>query len=234
MYDPLETKTSEKYLEKILKACEKKEILGKIAVIGGWGVKYLINKEYLRATGREYLKSRDIDLFIPSSVAEKFLRIIKEIGFMPSAYKFRYEVICTREKGKKISEEQARKQPVHNLIYVFLDVFSEKKTKLGAWVIPELGDAKKIMINSTPVLDAEHLLKIKTVSFFEREKLDKRFKDACDAYALIFYSGLDKKKADRHLIKRLAESDEYCYFIAEQLYGDPLKAGLIRRSLEQL
>ena len=60
MYDELETNLSFEYLKKIIE--EYKEF--KIGVIGGWAVYFYINNNYRKAFGIDYLKSRDIDLYI--------------------------------------------------------------------------------------------------------------------------------------------------------------------------
>ena len=135
MYDPIETDISYEYL---LKLVEKAADL-RFAIIGGWGIFLHIKKEYTAAFGREYLKSRDIDVFIDARGEMGFLKIIKELGFKESSYNFRYELIYDREEKKIISSEKAKKKQVFNLIYIFLDVFSNKKTKkLGSWIFPNL------------------------------------------------------------------------------------------------
>lgn len=233
MYDPIETDMSQKYL---LKLKEKVESL-RFAIIGGWGVFLHVKNEYQRAFGKEYLKSRDIDVFIDAKDEKDFLSIIKELGFRESAYYFRYELIYDREEKKIVSSEEAKKRHIFNLIYIFLDVFSNKKTeKLGSWVIPELEKAKIEKIESCPVLDIDSLLNLKIISFFEREKLDKELKDACDIYALLLYSekkfklNLNIKKAIGKIISR----DDLQSYIAENVLGDSSKASLVVSILRKL
>ena len=60
MYDPIETDIS---YESLLKLMEKAADL-RFAIIGGWGIFLHVKKEYTAAFGREYIKSRDIDVFI--------------------------------------------------------------------------------------------------------------------------------------------------------------------------
>ena len=232
MYDPTETDISYKYMVTL----NEKAAGLKWAVIGGWGVYLHVNDEYLRAFGREYLKSRDIDIFISSKNEEEFYRIVKNMGFKESAYSLRYELIYDREEKKIIHHEKARDKHVFNLIYIFLDVFSERKTKkIGSWVFSELEKAKIEQKGPFPVLDINSMIELKATSFFEREKLDKELKDACDIYALLLYSG--KKIKATLLIKKAAEKiisrPDLQGYIAEQVLGDSLKASLVNINLRK-
>src|SRR3989344_3120296 len=227
MYDPLETDISYEYLIKL-----KDKATGlRFGIIGGWGVFFHVNEEYKRAFGRDYLKSRDIDVFIGSNDEEKFDKVIADMEFKPSSYNFRYELIYDRTEKVIIPLEKAKKKHIFDLIYVFLDVFSDKKTKtVGSWVFPHLSKAKIENISNCPVLDINALIDLKATSFFEREKLDKELKDACDIYALLFYSAykikpnIVIKKAIEKLVSRL-DLQEY---IAENVLGDSLKVGLVK------
>jgi len=209
----------------------------RFAIIGGWGVFLHVKKEYQKAFGKEYLKSRDIDVFIDAKDEKSFLKIIKDLGFKESAYYFRYELIYDREEKKIVSSEEAKKRHVFNLIYVFLDVFSNRKTeKLGSWVLPELEKAEIEKIDNCPVLDIDSLLSLKITSFFEREKLDKELKDACDIYALFFYSG-NKFKLNLKLkksIEKIISRDDLQNYIAENVLGDSSKASLVVSILRKL
>lgn len=233
MYDPLETDISYKYM---IKLNEKAAALN-WAVIGGWAVFLHVNDEYQKAFGREYLKSRDIDIFISSKNEEIFYKTIKALGFEESSYSFRYELIYDREEKGIIPHENAKSKHVFNLIYIFLDVFSDKKTKkIGSWVFSNLEKAKIEKIDMFPVVEINFLLELKATSFFEREKLDKELKDACDIYTLLFYSG--KKIKLTQLVKKAAEKiisrPDLQEYIAEQVLGDGLKASLVSINLRRL
>jgi len=185
----------------------------RFAIIGGWGVFLRVKKEYQRAFGKEYLRSRDIDIFVDSKEEINFLKNIKSLGFIESTYKFRYKLVYDREEKKIITSEQAKKRFIFNLIYIFLDVFSNKETKIaGSWVISDLGKAQIEKIEEFPVLDVNSLLQLKTASFFEREKLDKELKDACDIFALLFYS--EKKFKSNLMVKKAL----VCLHISLSLY----------------
>ncbi|MEK6876787.1 MAG: hypothetical protein AABX63_05200 [Nanoarchaeota archaeon] len=233
MYDSAETDISYEYL---LKLKDKAKSL-RWAVIGGWGVFLQAKKEYQKAFGKEYIKSRDIDVFIDAKYEDAFLKIIKDLGFKESSYKFRYELVYDRDDKKIISSEKAKERHIFNLIYIFLDVFSNKKAKkLGSWVFPDLDKAEIENIEGFPVLGIKPLIDLKIVSFFGREKLDKELKDACDIYALLIYSGkkaalsLNAKKAIDKIISRPDLQD----YIAEQVLGDSLKSSLVGVVLRRL
>lgn len=232
MYDPVETDLSFEYL---LNLCRMSAGL-RLAVIGGWGVYFHVSREYKRAFGTEYLKSRDIDVLVDAGDELRFLEIIKKLGFSKSAYSFRYELVYDREEKALVRPEAVKKRPVFNLAYVFLDVFSNKKTKkLGSWVFDNVSLITK-EIDNIPVLDVGVMLKLKTESFFEREKLDKELKDACDIYALLFYA--DKRpNSDTFVTKaalKILKRPDLQEFIAREVLGDAFKAGIVRKSLEGL
>ena len=233
MYDPIETDISYEYLSKLNEKASKI----RWAVIGGWGVFLQVKKEYLGAFGQEYLKSRDIDVFIDSGYEKEFFNIITNLGFKSSSYGFRYELIYDREEKKIIPNEKAKKKEIFNLIYIFLDVFSDKKTKeIGSWVFQDLTNVKIDKIGDYPILGLNSLLRLKVNSFFEREKLDKELKDACDIFALLFYSG-KKFKIDirlRKAIEKIIARHDLQDYIAENVLNDNLKSSLVAGMLRGL
>ncbi len=233
MYDIAETEISYDYMLKL----NEKAVSLKFAVLGGWAVYLQVKKTYNAAFGKDYLKSRDIDVFVDAKDEEKFFQVIKSFGFKESAYNFRYELIYDRVDKSIISTEQAKKKQIFNLIYIFLDIFSNKKTKkLGSWVLAELNVTKIETVEGFPVLTVETLLALKAVSFFEREKLDKELKDACDIYALLMYSG-KKSKINLMLkkaIEKIISRQDLQEYIAENVLGDSLKSSLVNLSLKGL
>jgi len=108
IYDPLETEASRKVLLELLDELKLDENFG---LVGGWAVHSLIHENFLRATGREFLRSRDIDVFIncKSDFPRRFARTIKKIGFVPGEYRFRYTLILDRDSMEKLSEDEARR-----------------------------------------------------------------------------------------------------------------------------
>lgn len=233
MYDPVETELSYSYLSKLQEGCKKL----RWALLGGWAVYLQVQDNYQRAFGKEYLRSRDIDFYIDAADQVKLAEVIQKLRFVPSAYHFRYELIYEREEKKIISTEEAKQKSIFNLIYLFLDVFSDKETKaVGSWVFPELKAAELEFIRETPVLSVSSLLNLKINAFFQREKSDKELKDACDIYALLFYSNKKPElTASLHqAIKKILFRIEVQKFIAEQVLGDSLKTDLVVYSLRGL
>ena len=230
MYDAHETETSKKYMYELLKHSSSINI----ALIGGWAAYIYVNSNYRKAFGLNYLMSRDIDVFIDVKHEKKFADLIKNLGFQKSAYPFRYEIIYDKVSNKIITQEQAKKQRIFNLFYIFLDLFSNKPTKLlGTWCIGSLNNSKRIFIDNIPILDINSLILLKTTSFFEREKLDKELKDACDLYALVFYSeqNLELTELLKHALDKILNREDLCEFISEQVLRDSLKAGIVKRTI---
>jgi len=241
MYDILETDLSFEYLKKISRI--KNTIL-----IGGWATYFYVNENYRKAFGLEYIKSRDIDIFIKSIYLSKFIKEIKKLGFTPSPYFFRYELIYNRNKNKIVTEKEARKQPIYDLVYVFLDLFTDQKSE-NAWYldifkktkifkIEKAGsfDSGVFDVNKYIVCDINTLLELKCVSFFEREKLDKEFKDACDIYALLIYSEKIFKvtKNIKNSIEKIIKRRDLSEFIAENVLRDVTKVNIVISNLAKI
>lgn len=251
IYDPLETEASRKVLLELLDELKLDENFG---LVGGWAVHSLIHENFLRATGREFLRSRDIDVFIncKSDFPRRFARTIKKIGFVPGEYRFRYTLILDRDSMEKLSEDEARRKRVFELIYVFLDVLGNGESdSVGVWpskIVAEAIDRKAMKILAIDgrkvfVPKEDFLFLLKVDSFLKRETKEKRMKDACDIYGLLFYSPakiLELVKGDpwkSEIASRGLEAmleDETLEFVAGTLFGDRLKSGLVRRNLLQL
>ena len=228
MYDILETDLSFEYLKRILE-------LKNTILVGGWAIYFYVNQNYRRAFGIDYLKSRDIDIYIKSKFLNEFILEVKKQGFIPSSYFFRYELIYSRNKKKVVNEAEARKHQIYDLVYVFLDLFTDKKSD-KAWCLDLLKKAKTAKIEGFDIVDLNTLLELKCLSFFEREKLDKEFKDACDIYALLVYSGKKIKKTKRikEAIKKIINRRDLMEFIAENVLRDITKVNIVMASLSKL
>ncbi len=241
MYDPVETDISKKFLLRIIEKVESENF----GLMGGWAVYMHANENFMKAAGKEYLRSRDIDVFINCErrFLEKFRKIIFEMGFAPSGYSFRYQLIIDRNTLKSISENESKRKPVFDLIYVFLDVFgNEKNDILQVWETDAIKEIIKKKATITREIDGktvnipkqENLLAMKFDSFLQRDNKEKAMKDACDIYALLFYS--DMKKSPK-LPEKVAEkllSESVLEFIAEELFGDRYKSGLVKRNLQNI
>ena len=228
MYDILETDLSFEYLNKISQ-------IKNTLIIGGWAVYFYVNENYRKAFGLDYLKSRDIDLYVNSKYLSDFIKEIKKLGFNPSSYFFRYELIYSRIKNNVVTEKDEKKQPIYNLVYIFLDLFTNKKSE-KAWGMNIFNKTKVLNIERINTIDINNLLELKCISFFEREKLDKEFKDACDIYALLIYSGKKFKisKIIRHSIEKIIKRRDLSEFIAENVLRDVTKVNIIISTLKNL
>lgn len=251
IYDPLETEASRKILLELLDQLKPGENFG---LVGGWAVHSLIHENFLRATGREFLRSRDIDVFIDcrGNFSRQFARAIGKIGFVPGEYRFRYTLILDRDSMKKLSEGEAWRKQSFELIYVFLDVLGNGESDaVGVWpneIVAKMLDRKAVKVLTIDgrevfVPREDFLFLLKVDSFLKREMKEKRMKDACDIYGLLFYSTakiLELVKGDpwkSEIAGRGLEvmlEDETLEFIADALFGDRLKSGLVRRNLYQL
>lgn len=242
MYDILETNLSFEYLKKVSRI--KNTIL-----IGGWATYFYVNENYRKAFGLEYIKSRDIDIFIKSIHLNEFIKEIKKLGFIPSSYFFRYELVYNRNKNKIVTEKEGRKQPIYDLVYIFLDLFTDQKSE-NAWYLDIFKKTKIFKIEKIRsfdsgvsdvnkyinVCDINTLLELKCVSFFEREKLDKEFKDACDIYTLLIYSGKIFKitKNIINSIEKIIRRRDLSEFIAENVLRDVTKVNIVISNLEKI
>src|SRR3989344_7157084 len=228
MYDLLETDLSFEYLNKISQ-------IKNAIIIGDWATYFYVNESYRKAFGLDYLKSRDIDVYVSSKYLDGFIKEIKKLGFTPSSYFFRYELIYSRSKNKIITEKESKKQPIYDLVYIFLDLFSDKKSE-KAWGMNNFDKVKVLDIEKINTVDIDTLLALKCISFFEREKLDKEFKDACDIYALLIYS--EKKfnvtKNIKNSIKKIIERRDLREFIAENVLRDVTKVNIVISNLEKI
>jgi len=229
MYDVAETDASRRYIDILVR-----EFGDDIAIVGGWAVFFLVDERYRSATGFEYLRSRDVDLIISPKPAfvERFGAGIRTLGFVEGGLPFRYQLILERDNGSILTEKEAAIRETFDLVYIFLDVFSPRRVPLGAWVIPELDRALRgrRTIDAVPVAPPLEVLKMKLRSFGERENPEKREKDACDIYALLHYSGIDRGKVPADPAFR-AIADVHSDAIAEALFRDRNYGGIVRRNL---
>ncbi len=107
MYADYETKISQEYLERVIKALNEP-----ICILGGWAVFLQVNKKFQQAQGQPYLGSRDIDLgfhfeknstltAMKNSALAKTIHILeKELGF--EFLSFRYLKEIHTETGKEV------------------------------------------------------------------------------------------------------------------------------------
>jgi len=229
MYDPLETDLSRKELAAIFQ--ESKGL--PICLIGGWATYFYVNEEYRRAFGKDYLGSRDIDIFFDPKQEKAFENVIKRRGFEKDGLPFRYEKIYDRENKAFITQEEAGRSQVFNLVYIFLDLFSNARTKLGSWYLEPLRKISFFRMGDFTLADLDTLVSLKCVAIFARDKADKESKDACDLYALIRYGGKAIKMTGlfKRAIEKVLGRTDLMYAIAEHVLLDPGRQGIVEVAL---
>ena len=116
LYEPNETKTSQKQLEQTFKSLK-----GPACLLGGWAVYHIVNKNFEKANGRPYIGSRDIDIgfHIDKEWTEKQLKescfvsaieAIEKIGF--KSVSFRLIKDFDIDTGKELTPEESTKLPI--------------------------------------------------------------------------------------------------------------------------
>lgn len=229
MYDPIETDLSFTLLKDISNECKKRDI--PIAIIGGWEVFFYVNETYMRAFGKDYMGSRDMDICFDYNKEKEFLQLIRDMGFTENGMYFRWEKIYNRETKKFVTPEEAKNEHIFNLIYIFLDLFCDRETEiLKSRYIDALKHRKSYSIDGFSLTDISTLVNLKCTALFSRDKSDKENKDACDLYALIAYSRQKiipselLKKAIEKIIKR----PDLLYVIAQHVLLDPAKQNIVQ------
>ena len=207
MYGDFETETSHKYLQTVIRALNEP-----ICILGGWAVFYQVNKNFKEAQARDYLGSRDIDLgfHMDKTWSEKKLKesplaksldiLRRELGFNSVSFRL-YKELDTEtgevvRKGKVVPSYQRFMMYVDPIVDFippnFKNLFGfnpidepllklvfenhEHRTELEEF------DKKLLLPNS------EILVATKINSIHGRDKKDKKLKDLCDLFALLWYS----------------------------------------------
>ena len=111
-----------------------------------------------------------------------------------------------RETGAVLNEEDARSFPIHNLFYLYVDpivdqIHPQHNEFFSIYPIDEPILARafneniftRIRMNGVEILlpKPHILIATKLKAYPDREKEDKKIKDACDLYALLWYSPID-------------------------------------------
>lgn len=235
MYDPLETSISNSELSTITKAFREAGI--NFAVIGGWATVFHVNSLYKGAFGREYMGSRDIDIFFSKEHDKIVLDVIKNLGFEKNGMPFRWEKIYDINERRFISEEESKNKNAFDLIPIFLDLFSDSPSDiLQTWCdLDPLKCARMIKVNDCETVDIETLIELKCIAMASRNKADKENKDACDLYAILEYCGNDINKTDNLIraINRMIDRADLSYSIAQHVLLDSGKQNLVVNSLQR-
>ena len=237
IYERMETDASFDAL-KILAA----ELPEPLILMGGWAVNITVNKSYSEEHNAPYLGSRDVDLGfhidVNASIEDlkqsnfaKTLDILKDIGYWESGTS-RFCRILDKRTGKTLSEKEAGEIPFFDLFYLYIDPMVDRihlknddVFKIKPIDEPLLSDAiengrmREITISGKilQVPQPDVLLAMKLSSFRNRTKDDKKIKDACDIYALIWHS----ERPSNEIIKLLKQNyPELCERVKDQFSED--------------
>jgi hypothetical protein len=213
LYDSLETDSSKIALIKLAKELPKPFV-----ILGGWAVYLTVNKSFEEEHGHSYLGSKDVDVGfhidlnmnvkeLKNSNFGRAIEILNSIGYIPSGTS-RFSRIIHRETGELITEEQAKTFPIYDLFYQYVDLildqihpghnefFSIKPIDEPILINAFNENRFKEIIFEGEIIhlpNPEILLATKLKAFPGRDKEDKKIKDACDIYALIWNSPVNFK-----------------------------------------
>lgn len=209
LYQPTETKTSQEQLQTIFK-----QLKGEACLLGGWAVYYLVNNNFEKATGRNYIGSRDIDLGfhinkewnkeqLRNSEFATTIKTIEEMGF--KSVSFRLVKDFNIDNGKELTPEESAKLPMYQIFQLYIDpivdyIHPEIKALLGfvpidepllSQVFQEKMYNTQLLFGKRVIIPEPHvLLAMKINSAPRRDKENKLIKDIADIYALLWYSDI--------------------------------------------
>jgi hypothetical protein len=219
LYHRTETETSQQQLKKIFT-----RIKGETCLLGGWAVYYLVNKNFEKATGRNYIGSRDIDLGfhidkkwnkeqLENSDFATTIKTLEDTGF--NSVSFRLIKDFNMDNGKELTPQESARLPIYQIFQLYIDpivdhIHPDTKNLLGFVPIDEpllslVFQEKKY---STQPLFGKRvmlpeplaLLAMKINSAPKREKENKLIKDIADIYALLWYSDTQLSQLKEQLL----------------------------------
>lgn len=226
MYPEFETRTSYKYLQKVISALKEP-----ICIIGGWAVFFHVNKNFQKAQGRPYLGSRDIDLGFhidknatveqmrTSSLAKSVEILEKELRFKSISFRLLKEIHTESEE----EIEQSRNVPSPFIFPLYVDLlvdsvpsnfkkvfhFQPISLPLLRFVFEQkkYRDELKNFNKKLWLPKVELLLATKITALKERDKGHKRVKDLCDIFALLWYSDEKPQTYKKKIIAFVSRED---------------------------
>jgi hypothetical protein len=219
LYDSVETSASLDALDVLAKELPKPLIL-----LGGWAVYFSVNERYQTQHGEPYLGSRDVDLgfHVPENASEldiitgnfqPSLLILKRLGYRKEGSS-RLCKIINKETGEMVLKNMKTAASEEDYFYLFIDPLVdnshpllEELCDITPLVEPALKDALRDEKFQTiersgreiKIPDPEILLEMKLSSLVKRTKTDKKVKDVCDIYALIWHSWKHFTEVTNHL-----------------------------------
>lgn len=209
MYEKFETEISYEHIGKL-----KKELRKPLVILGGWAIYFLVNEEFKKSEGRNYLGSKDLDLgyHLDKNISKEDLlksnfvndiKKLKNLGF--NAVGFRMIMYYDTETKKALSLEESKKVSMHNLVEVYIDTIVDNiskdiKKSLGFTPIDEpylnevFNKEYENLEKDVRIPTPEIMLCMKLNSVLSRDKQHKQVKDICDIFALLFYTDIDLYK----------------------------------------
>ncbi len=221
MYEPYETRISQRHLEVVIKKIEKP-----VCLLGGWAVYLQANKNFKETTGRDYVGSRDIDLGfhleerwtreeLMESALARSLGILEGLGFEPMGFRYLKEFHIETEKELSANERGAT--PQHFVFPLYVDPIVDI-------IHPEFHNAFKFHPVDEPLismvfadsanrtsagpfgkdvwLPRPHvLLATKLNSLSTRDKEHKRLKDIADIFATLWFSDAEIQETRSKLLE---------------------------------
>jgi hypothetical protein len=218
MYEEFETKTSYKYLMKVIGSLNEP-----VCILGGWAVFFHTNKRFQEAQGRPYLGSRDVDLGFhiegdlkKSALAQSIKILTGKLNFRPLSFRLFKEVHTETEE--EIPDGQTI--PAHFRFPMYIDLIVDTipknfKEVMGFNPIDEpllkfafeentlVKEFGRKLLLPKPAL----LLAMKIKSLPDRDKDHKRVKDICDMFALLWYSNLEHNDVRKEVLVFVSERD---------------------------
>lgn len=222
MYEPHEIEISYKYLKTVVGRLEEP-----ICLIGGWAVYHMVNKKFKKATGRDYIGSRDIDLGFhfekdwnekelrESSFAKSIRIIEKELGFVPVGFRYLKEFHIETEK--ELSEYEVKATPLHFVFPLYIDPvvdiihlkfyevfkFNPVDEPLLEMVFRDKANrmTEKSFGKNLWLPKPHILLATKLNSVIGRDKEHKRLKDIADIFALFWFTNVEISEIKSSLLE---------------------------------
>ncbi|MFQ6052040.1 MAG: hypothetical protein ACE5K4_10140 [Candidatus Hydrothermarchaeota archaeon] len=125
LYEEYEINISQRYLKKTLSSIE-----GTACLLGGWAVYLIVNENFAKERGKEYLGSRDLDIGfhinkedtvekLKKSTFAKFLNNMKDMDFR--LHGFRLVKHFHTETQEELSEEDFKRTPLHLTFSMYVD-----------------------------------------------------------------------------------------------------------------
>jgi hypothetical protein len=184
-------------------------------LMGGWAVYVTVNRSYQQEHGSTYLGSRDIDVGfhiepkwdeeeLRRSSFHRAIEILGEEGYERSG-SFRFGKYLDRDDGRTLTRDEQKLLPSYQVLNLYVDMMVDNIHPLHKMVfkvdpideriigmVSADGSAEAHRAGQVNVMipPPHHLLASKLGSIPQRQNDDKVIKDACDIYAIIWYSRL--------------------------------------------